>query len=210
MINLSFPKVFGELVNLRELTIDDATTLVNLMDYEIAKNLYEVPYPYKIKNALKFIKSSFDNFKLCKAITFGIEYNNTLESKLLLVGTIGIKDIDYIKKKANIGYWIGKQYQGKGIATECIKLVVNYAFDVLELQEVSAYVFPNNNPSIRALKKNEFVKMYEVNEYHSLSNRYRKSLIYTLKNKNYKFHLTYLYLHGNVKNNTDSGSNVRV
>ena len=83
MISLSFPKVFGELVNLRELTIDDATTLVNLMDYEIVKYLYEVPYPYKIYDALKFIESSFDNFKLCKAITFGIEYNNTLESKLI-------------------------------------------------------------------------------------------------------------------------------
>jgi RimJ/RimL family protein N-acetyltransferase len=51
---------------------------------------------------------------------------------------------------SNIGYWIGKQYQGKGIATECIKLVVNYAFDVLELQEVSTYVFPDNSLSIRA------------------------------------------------------------
>jgi RimJ/RimL family protein N-acetyltransferase len=182
MISLFFPKVFGELVNLRELTMDDATTIVNLMDYEIVKYLYEVPYPYKIDDALKFIKSSFDIFKLCKAITFGIEYNNTLESKLLLVGTIGIKDIDYINKKANIGYWIGKQYQGKGIATECIKLVVNYAFDILKLEEISAYVFPENNPSIRILEKNGFVKMYEVNEYHPLSNRYRKSLIYTLKN----------------------------
>jgi [ribosomal protein S5]-alanine N-acetyltransferase len=188
MISLSFPKVFGELVNLRELTADDATTLVNLMDYEIAKYLYEVPYPYKIDDALKFIKFSFDNFKLCKAIIFGIEYNNTLESKLLLVGTISIKDIDYVNKKADIGYWIGTQYQGKGIATECIKLVVNYAFDILKLKEISAYVFPNNNPSIRVLEKNGFGKMYEVNEYHSLSNRYRKSLIYTLKNKNYKFH----------------------
>jgi RimJ/RimL family protein N-acetyltransferase len=81
---------------------------------------------------LNFVKSSYNDFKLRKAITFGIEYKNILESKLLLVGTIGIKDIDYVNKKANIGYWIGKQYQGKGIATECIKLVVNYAFDVLK------------------------------------------------------------------------------
>ena len=79
MISLSFPKVFGELVNLRELTIDDATTIVNLMNYDIAKYLYEVPYPYRINDALKFIKSGFDNFKLCKAITFGIEYKNILE-----------------------------------------------------------------------------------------------------------------------------------
>ena len=99
MAYLSFPYLSGKLINLRELTMYDAITIVNLMDYEIAKYLYEVPYPYKIDDALKFIESSFDNFKLCKAITFGIESNNTSESKLLLIGTIGIKDIDMSTKK---------------------------------------------------------------------------------------------------------------
>src|SRR5918995_1419981 len=135
MISLSFPKVFGELVNLRELTMDDATTIVNLMDYDITKYLYEVPYPYRIDDSLKFIKSSYNDFKLRKAITFGIEYK-----------------------------------------------------DILELEEISAYVFPGNNSSIRVLEKNRFGKTGEVNEYHPLSQRCRNSLIYTIKNKNYTFH----------------------
>jgi [ribosomal protein S5]-alanine N-acetyltransferase len=186
MSYLSFPKISGKLVNLRELSIDDATTIVSLMSHEIAKYLYEVPYPYKIDDALHFIKSSYDDFRLRKAIRFAIDYKNKLQSFQLLSGTIGIKDIDYVNKKANIGYWIGKQYQDKGIATECIKLVVNYAFDILELEEISAYVFTDNNPSIRVLEKNRFVKTSEVNEYHPLSHRYRNSLIYILKNKNNK------------------------
>jgi RimJ/RimL family protein N-acetyltransferase len=186
MSHLSFPKISGKLVNLRELSIDDATTIVSLMSHEIAKYLYEVPYPYKIDDALYFIKSSYDDFRLRKAITFAIDYKNKLQSFQLLSGTIGIKHIDYVNKKANIGYWIGKQYQDKGIATECINLVVNYAFDILELEEISAYVFTDNNPSIRVLEKNRFVKTSEVNEYHPLSHRYRNSLIYKLKNKNNK------------------------
>ena len=186
MTHLYFPKLSGKLVNLRELSIDDATTIVGLMSHEIAKNLYEVPYPYRIDDVLYFIKSSYDDFRLRKAITFAIDYK--LESFQLLSGTIGIKDIDYVNKKGNIGYWIGKQYQDKGIATECIKLVVNYAFDMLEFKEISAYVFPNNNPSIRVLEKNEFVKTSEVNEYHPLSYRFRNSLIYIRKNKNNKLH----------------------
>jgi RimJ/RimL family protein N-acetyltransferase len=188
MTHLSFPKISGKVVNLRELSTDDAITIVNLMNYEIAKYLYEVPYPYKIDDALYFIKSSYDDFRLRKAITFAIDYKNKLQSFQLLSGTIGIKHIDYVNKKANIGYWIGKQYQGKGIATECINLVVNYAFDILELEEISAYVFPDNKPSIRGLEKNGFIKTSEVNEYHPLSNRCRNSLIYIIKNKNNKFH----------------------
>lgn len=181
MTHLSFPYLFGKLVNLRELSMNDATTIVSLMDYEIAKYLYEVPYPYKIGDALNFIKSSYDDFRLRKAITFAIDYKNKSQSFQLLSGTIGIKDIDYVNKKANIGYWIGKQYHDKGIATECIKLVVNYAFNELKLEEISAYVFPDNNPSIRVLEKNGFVKTNEVNEYYPLSNIYRNSLIYIVK-----------------------------
>src|SRR5918995_415078 len=196
MTHLSFPQLSGKSVNLRELSMDDATTIVILMSYEISKYLYGVPHPYKIDDALNFIKSSYKNFCLRNGITFGIEYKNTLESNLSLAGTIGIKEIDYVNKKANIGYWIGKQYQGKGIATECIKLIVNYAFNILELEEISAYVFTDNNPSIRVLEKNRFVKTSEVNEYHPLLHRYRNSLIYILKNKNNKLNLNiilYLY-----------------
>jgi [ribosomal protein S5]-alanine N-acetyltransferase len=120
------------------------------LKYEIAKYLYGVPYPYKFDDALNFIKSSYDDFKLHKSITFAIDYK--YKSILLLAGTIGIRDIEYVNKKADIGYRIGKQYQGKGITTECVKLIVNYAFDELKLEEILAYVFPDNNSSIRVLK----------------------------------------------------------
>ena len=40
------------------------------MSHEIAKYLYEVPDPYRIDDVLYFIKSSYDDFRLRKAITF--------------------------------------------------------------------------------------------------------------------------------------------
>ena len=43
------------------------------MDYEIAKNHYQVPNPYRIEDALNFIKTSYEDFKLHKAITFAID-----------------------------------------------------------------------------------------------------------------------------------------
>ncbi len=50
--------------------------------------------------------------------------------------------------------------------------------------EISAYVFPDNNPSISVLEKNGFVKTSEINEYHPLSHTWKNSLIDILKNKN--------------------------
>ena len=81
MTHLSFPNLSGKLVNLRKLsTLDDAATIVSLMSYEISKYLYEVPHPYKIDDALKFIKSSCDDFKSHKTIIFAIDYKNKSQS----------------------------------------------------------------------------------------------------------------------------------
>ena len=100
----------------------------------------------------------------------------------VLVGSIGLKNIDLINKKANLGYWIGKQYWGRGIATECVGLIINYAFSSsdLGLKEVIAYVFPENKASIRVLEKNGMKRKGEVNEYHEISKRYRNSLKYAI------------------------------
>jgi RimJ/RimL family protein N-acetyltransferase len=43
-----------------------------------------------------------------------------------------------------------------------------------------AYVFPENKASIRVLEKNGMKKKGEVNEYHELSKRYRRSLQYII------------------------------
>ena len=57
-----FPISIGKLVNLGERSINDAATIVSLMNYDLAKYLNEVPYPYKIDDALNFIKTSYKSY----------------------------------------------------------------------------------------------------------------------------------------------------
>ncbi len=81
----------------------------------------------------------------------------------------------------NMGYWIGEHYWHRDIVSECIRLIIDYAFSTeLELKEVSAYVFPENKASIRVLEKNGMKKRGEINEYHEISKRYRNSLKYSI------------------------------
>ena len=63
------------------------------MNYKIAKNLYDVPYPYTMKNAVDFIRSSHSDFNSFNAIHFAIEYK-AVNSSLPFVGVIGFKGID--------------------------------------------------------------------------------------------------------------------
>jgi hypothetical protein len=55
------------------------------MNYNIARNLYDVPYPYTMKNALDFIKSSHRGFNSFNAIHFAIEYKSVNDSLLFVL-----------------------------------------------------------------------------------------------------------------------------
>jgi ribosomal-protein-alanine N-acetyltransferase len=182
MITGAFPKLFGNLVNLREILIDDAQPITQLlMNHNVSKHLWEVPNPYSIEDALGFIKCANSGFRSMKALHFAIEFKiiPRTRNNLEFVGTISVKNIDLVNKKADLGYWIGEQYWGRGIASECLKLVIDYAFSAeLGLKHLYAYVFPENKASIRVLEKNGMNKIGEVNEYHKLSRRDRTSLIY--------------------------------
>jgi RimJ/RimL family protein N-acetyltransferase len=178
-----YPRINGLLVNLRELSINDAMDISRLMTYNISRSLWEVPYPYTIENALEFINSSHRDFKSLKAVNFAIQYKNNLESVNRIVGIIGLKNIDYDKKNTNLGYWIGEPYWGNGIATESVTLVINYAFSVLGLEEVYAYVYSENKASIRVLEKNGMTKKGEVNEYNQMSDRYKNSFKFMIQRR---------------------------
>lgn len=183
MVLNSFPRLIGALVNLRELSINDAHAIADLMNYNISKNLYEVPDPYSIQDAWAFINKSHDDFESLSALHFAIEYKGMSDQRKnypVFIGSIGLKNIDLTNKTANLGYWVGEKYWGRGVATECIRLIINYAFSScsLELREVIAYVFPENKASIRVLEKNGMKNKGKVNEYHELSKTCRTSTIY--------------------------------
>lgn len=156
------------------------------MNHNISKYLYEVPDPYSVQDALNFINKAHNDFESLSGLHFAIEYKGMSELRNnypVLVGSIGLKNIDLINKKASLGYWIGEEYWGKGIATESVRLIINHALSSpdLELREVIAYVFPENKASIRVLEKSGMKKKGEVNEYHEISKRYRNSLKYTIQ-----------------------------
>lgn len=80
-----------------------------------------------------------------------------------------------------MGYWIGESFWGNGIASESVELVINYAFSVLKLEEVYAYVYSQNKPSIRVLEKNRMTKVGETNEYGKKHARYHNTIKFFIK-----------------------------
>lgn len=76
-----------------------------------------------------------------------------------LIGAISLFQILWEDlQSAFIGYFLDRGHNGKGYATEAIKLIVDFAFNELNLHRIEAGVMPHNQASIRVLEKAGFHK----------------------------------------------------
>ena len=78
-----------------------------------------------------------------------------LKENSKVIGSIGIhKDVKRENPKSRmIGYALNEEYWGKGYATEALKLIIEYSFNVLNLDIVSAYHYSFNLRSKRVIEK---------------------------------------------------------
>jgi ribosomal-protein-alanine N-acetyltransferase len=83
--------------------------------------------------------------------------NLAIEADGFLAGGIGIiRNTDVYYYSAEIGYWLGETFWGKGIATEAVRQMVDYAFFYFDITRLYAEVFEYNKASMRVLEKNGF------------------------------------------------------
>ena len=70
------------------------------------------------------------------------------------VGGIGL-DLrsDIFRRSAEIGYWLGEPFWGRGLTTEAVRAVTDYAFETFDLRRIDAGVFEWNRASMRVLEK---------------------------------------------------------
>ena len=143
----------GRKVKLRKLSLSDADSITrHINDKTVARWTLSVPYPYKKRDALEFIRSRRGNKKTGNKYTFGI----TEKDKDEVIGCIDLCDIDWEDKKAETGYWISREFRGKGYMTEAVNLILLFGFKELKLHKIYARVFKNNHASMEVLKNNGF------------------------------------------------------
>lgn len=84
------------------------------------------------------------------------------------LGDIGLHVSAEFREEADIGYTVISQAQGRGIASEALRAVCDYAFNQVGVKAVNAYVLADNIGSVRVLEKTGFVrtqvleKAYEI------------------------------------------------
>jgi len=97
-----------------------------------------------------------DLFTQLATINQAIRYTILIKNTNEIIGSCGFNYVDFENGRAEIGYDLGKDYWGKGYASESVYALMNYWFHDLGLNRIEAKVEPKNNQSILLLEKSGF------------------------------------------------------
>jgi ribosomal-protein-alanine N-acetyltransferase len=98
-----------------------------------------------------------------------------------LAGGITIGNIRRgVAQSAQLGYWVGERFAGRGLMLEAVNLVVPYSFDALGLHRIEAACIPENKRSIRVLEKARFQREGLLRSYLRINGSWQDHYLYAL------------------------------
>lgn len=81
-------------------------------------------------------------------------------------------------QSASLGYWLGPSFQGQGLMTEALGLVIGFAYSDLGLSRLEAACLPENDRSRRLLERRGFAEEALLHGYLQINGVWRDHILY--------------------------------
>ena len=122
----------------------DATQLFNLLDTSRTHLREWLPFvdgTQSGSDVREFIQSGLQKYAAGNGAELGIWYRGEL------AGVLGLHYIDWANRSTSIGYWLGAEFQGKGIMSNSCRTFIDFLFSDYGLNRIEIQVAPRNKKS---------------------------------------------------------------
>jgi [ribosomal protein S5]-alanine N-acetyltransferase len=116
--------------------------------WQVADTLLNMPHPYLDGMAEDFVGGRVQAWSERKSLGLAIELPGAG-----LIGGIGLDDINLRHRHAELGYWIGLEFWGRGYCTEAAEAVLGFGFERMGLERIFARHFTRNPASGAVMRK---------------------------------------------------------
>ena len=125
-----------------------------------------------IEDTKAFIEMTKTQFVSNNGFQAGIWYQGSI------AGVVGFHEMNWSNKSASIGYWLGAEFQGKGVMTKACKALVDYAFGELKLNRVEIRCGEGNSRSRAIPERLGFTKEGIIRDAEWLYDHYVDDVVY--------------------------------
>ena len=136
---------------LRRWREEDAPELAGIITPAVLKNLRDgIPFPYTVQDGRDFISSML-------AADPRSTFSFAIVTEGRVAGNIGVFRQENIHfRTAQLGYYMGEAWQGRGIATSAVQQICELVFKSSDILRIWAEPFARNAASRRVLEKAGF------------------------------------------------------
>ena len=134
----------------------------------------------EVKDSEVFIQKSIEAFESKKQVPLQIWYQDKF------VGLIDFHGINEKNKLAQVGYWIDKEYEGKGIVSKACELLFKYGFETLGLNRIEIECNVENARSSAIPKRFGFTKEGVLRQARELNGGFQDMELWSLLRSEYK------------------------
>ena len=119
---------------------------------EIADTMISLSHPYPIGGAELYVARMQNEREAGISVAYIIE--KKVENEFC--GLIEVRDIDHEHSQGELSFWLAIKDWGHGYMSEVVQIIVQYGFEVLNLNRLYAYHMLRNPATGRVLEKNGF------------------------------------------------------
>ncbi len=162
--------------DLKPLAPEDAPELHALVDSDRARLARWMPWAgdQTLAGTTEFIHRAIDQERA------GDGFQRALVIDGAIAGTVGFHRVDHENRSTSIGYWLGREYEGRGLMSAAVSGLVDHAFSAWNLHRVELRIAPDNERSRALAVRLGFRQEGLLRDAERFGDEYRDLLLYSL------------------------------
>lgn len=170
-----FPILETSRLVLRATELGDAEQIFAMRSSADVMKYIPRPLSTTLDEAIEYINSLNERMTDKECINWSI----TLKESGQMIGTIGFYRMKLEHYRAEAGYMLLPEYQGKGYVPEALNGILDFGFKQMGLHSVEALIDPENYGSMKVLEKCGFVKEAHFKENEFYNGKFIDTVIYS-------------------------------
>lgn len=143
------PVLRGERIVLRVWRRDDAPALFEMYSDSVFMRYWSRAVYADVAEVQSYIALQLTDLARFEFYPWAI----TLHDDDTPIGNCTLFGIDRDNRRCMLGYGLKPSLQGRGLASEAVKLAINYAFEEVGLHRIETDIDPRNEPSCRLVER---------------------------------------------------------
>ena len=176
-----FPVLETERLRLRESRLSDAEGIYAVLSSEAVTRHYNLSPLASVEEAKALVERRAVAFKRQERIRWVL----ARREDDMVIGSCGYVHWNREARRVEVGYELHEDWQGHGLMREALSAMLAFGFDRMGLNRVEALVVPENEPSLRLLRRLGFEEEGLLREYGFWKGRFHDLRLFSLLKKDW-------------------------